>query len=87
MAAMTAGSLGGGVVLDHFGWLVENEERLDAARVIGVLLLMAGVVLVSNGDGWQRLRQARRWNGSARVEPGPETVAEVEPVTAESREG
>jgi uncharacterized membrane protein YdcZ (DUF606 family) len=86
LAAMTAGSLGGGVVLDHFGWLVVDAERLDVARVIGVLLLMAGVVLVSNGDGWQRMRQARRWQGSAAGERG-EAAGEVEAVAAESREG
>ncbi len=91
LAAMTAGSLGGGVVLDHFGWLVADAERLDVARVIGVLLLMAGVVLVSNGDGWQRVRQARWWRGSAPVERGEAAgeveAEETEAVAAESGEG
>lgn len=86
MAAMTAGSLGGGVVLDHFGWLVADQDRLDVARVIGVLLLMAGVVLVSSGEGWRTVRQVRRWRGSVLEERG-EAAGEIEAVAAESREG
>jgi transporter family-2 protein len=42
------GQLIASVVLDHFGWLGIPIHQINAPRVLGVLLLMAGVVLVRN---------------------------------------
>lgn len=50
LVATSAGLLLGGVVLDHFAWLGAAEQRIDVARSAGVVLLLAGVVLVSHGQ-------------------------------------
>jgi transporter family-2 protein len=42
------GQLIASVVLDHFGWLGIPVHQINVPRVLGVLLLMAGVVLVRN---------------------------------------
>ena len=36
-------------MLDHFAWLGAEQQRIDLARSLGVVLLLAGVVLVSRG--------------------------------------
>lgn len=46
MAAVIAAQLTTGVVLDHFGLFSLRHIPLDAARVAGVGLLMAGAALV-----------------------------------------
>ncbi len=46
LAALIAGQLGGGVVLDHLGAFGAATRPIDAIRVIGVAALIAGVVLV-----------------------------------------
>src|ERR687891_179387 len=46
LAALIAGQLGGGVVLDHFGVLGAATRPIDVIRVVGVVALLAGVVLV-----------------------------------------
>ena len=45
---LVAGQLFLSVTLDHKGWLVERIRRVDKARAAGVLLLLAGAVLVQN---------------------------------------
>jgi bacterial/archaeal transporter family-2 protein len=46
LAALIAGQLGGGVVLDHFGVLGGATRSIDLIRVLGVAALLTGVVLV-----------------------------------------
>ena len=46
IAAVTAGTLFGGVGVDHFGWFGGSVIRIDALKVIGLVFLMAGVVLI-----------------------------------------
>ncbi len=46
LAALIAGQLGGGVILDHLGAFGAATRPIDAIRVIGVAALIAGVVLV-----------------------------------------
>ena len=35
-----------GTCLDHFGWLVETVQPLDASRVVGIVVLFVGAWLV-----------------------------------------
>src|SRR5918995_3431858 len=46
LAALIAGQLSGGVVLDHFGVLGAATRPIDLIRVVGVVALLTGVVLV-----------------------------------------
>jgi transporter family-2 protein len=46
IALLIAGQMIGSVVFDHFGWLGLAQRPIDLSRVIGVLLLIAGVVLI-----------------------------------------
>ena len=46
LAALIAGQLGGGVLLDHFGALAPRRVRSMLARMLGVAALLVGVVLV-----------------------------------------
>ena len=46
LAAVIAGQLGGAVVLDQIGAFGAAVRPIDAARLIGVAALLAGVVLV-----------------------------------------
>ena len=46
IALLVAGQMIGSVVFDHFGWLGLAQRPIDMSRVIGVLLLIAGVVLI-----------------------------------------
>lgn len=46
IALLVAGQMIGSVVFDHFGWLGLAQRPIDLSRVIGVLLLIAGVVLI-----------------------------------------
>lgn len=50
MAAIIAGQLATGLLMDHFGLLGGRHIPLDSSRVIGVVLLMAG--------GWLIFRRA-----------------------------
>ncbi|HLF71567.1 MAG TPA: DMT family transporter [Dehalococcoidia bacterium] len=49
VSSVTAGTLLGSVVLDHFGAFGNAEQRLSFVRMAGVVALMAGVVLVRSG--------------------------------------
>ena len=46
LAALIAGQLGGGVVLDHLGAFGAATRSIDVIRVLGIAALLAGVVLV-----------------------------------------
>jgi transporter family-2 protein len=46
IAAVTAGTLVGGVGLDHFGAFGNPVVRVDSLKVIGLGFLMVGVVLI-----------------------------------------
>jgi transporter family-2 protein len=46
LAIAVAGQTVTALVIDHFGWLGFDERAISPGRVLGVLLLVAGVVLV-----------------------------------------
>ena len=46
VAATIAGQLSAGVVIDQYGWLGVEKEPITAAKIIGILLLAAGVYLI-----------------------------------------
>jgi transporter family-2 protein len=46
IALLVAGQMIGSVAFDHFGWLGLAQRPIDLSRAIGVLLLIAGVVLI-----------------------------------------
>ena len=46
VAAVLAGQSLASVLVDHFGWVGFEEQPLSAGRVVGLLLLAAGVALV-----------------------------------------
>ncbi len=48
-AAVIAGQLIGSVLLDSTGWLGVPKMPVSATRILGVLLLFAGVLLVQRG--------------------------------------
>ena len=45
-AAGILGQLGTSLLIDHYGWFGVPVQRLSAVRLIGVVLLTAGVVLI-----------------------------------------
>jgi len=49
MALVVTGQLAAALVLDHFGWLGFATHPISAPRILGGLLLVAGVVLVRRG--------------------------------------
>lgn len=46
IALLIAGQMMASVTFDHFGWLGLDQRPIDLSRVIGVLLLIAGVTLI-----------------------------------------
>jgi bacterial/archaeal transporter family-2 protein len=46
VAATIAGQLSAGVVIDQYGWLGVEKEPITVAKIIGILLLAAGVYLI-----------------------------------------
>lgn len=47
VAGSTAGSLLAALVFDHWGWFGSDIRRVNAGRAAGVLLLIAGVILIA----------------------------------------
>lgn len=45
-AATIAGQLAVAVLIDHFGWLGVEEDRIDVPKLLGIVLLAAGTYLV-----------------------------------------
>lgn len=46
IACLVGGQLVSSVVIDHMGWAGYPVKPIDAGRVIGVILLIAGVLLI-----------------------------------------
>lgn len=46
VALIVAGQMTASLALDHFGWLGYQLHPINGLRVLGVLLLVAGVVLI-----------------------------------------
>ena len=46
MALLVAGQMGMSLVLDHFGWLGIPSQPISMGRIMGAILLFAGVVLI-----------------------------------------
>jgi transporter family-2 protein len=46
VAATVAGQLTGSVVIDHFGLLGLDKQPINAVRIVGIVLLAAGVFLI-----------------------------------------
>lgn len=46
IATTIAGELAVAVLIDQFGWFGVDKQPIDAARVLGIVLLAAGVLLV-----------------------------------------
>jgi len=40
------GQLASSVVLDHFGWVGYHVRTITPTRIIGIVLLIAGVILI-----------------------------------------
>ena len=45
-ALIIAGQLLAAIVIDHYGWLGMSVQEISAGRVIGAVLLIAGVILI-----------------------------------------
>ena len=50
MALALAGQVVASMLLDHFGWFGLVERHVSLPKVLGALLLIAGVVLIQFGD-------------------------------------
>lgn len=48
-AATIAGQLSASIVVDRFGWLGVPEQPITAEKIVGVVLLAAGVALIVRG--------------------------------------
>ena len=46
IALLVAGQMLASIAFDHFGWLGLAERPVDLPRLIGIVLLIAGVVLI-----------------------------------------
>jgi bacterial/archaeal transporter family-2 protein len=46
IAAVVAGQTAASVVIDQFGWVGFREQHISAGRIVGVVLVAAGVALV-----------------------------------------
>jgi bacterial/archaeal transporter family-2 protein len=44
---MVAGQIAAGLVLSHYGWLGSPVEKISLGRMLGVLIMFAGVVLAT----------------------------------------
>ena len=45
-AAVVVGQLGTGLLIDHWGWFGVPVHRMSPARVVGAVLLLAGMALI-----------------------------------------
>ena len=46
LALLVTGQMLTSVAFDHFGWLGLAQRALDGPRIMGVVLLIAGVILI-----------------------------------------
>jgi len=58
MALALAGQVVASLLLDHFGWFGLAERPISMPKVFGVVLLMAGVVLIQFGDAAEKTMTA-----------------------------
>ncbi len=49
MSLVLAGQLGMALALDHFGWVGFRQEPISIGKVGGLLLILAGVLLIRRG--------------------------------------
>jgi transporter family-2 protein len=47
MITLLAGQILGGLLMSHFGWLGSPEDRITGTKLIGVVLMIAGVVIAT----------------------------------------
>ncbi|MFV1995022.1 MAG: DMT family transporter [Verrucomicrobiales bacterium] len=47
MITLLAGQVVGGLIMSHFGWLGSPEDHMNWIKIAGVILMVAGVVLVT----------------------------------------
>lgn len=47
MITLLAGQIIGGIVLSHFGWLGSPQQPITMVKVIGVVVMIAGVILTT----------------------------------------
>jgi transporter family-2 protein len=47
MITLLAGQVIGGLLLSHFGWLGSPVQPISAAKILGVLIMIGGVVLAT----------------------------------------
>lgn len=45
-AAIVVGQLSAGLIIDHFGWFNVAVQRVSPARLVGAVLLVAGMALI-----------------------------------------
>ncbi|MNY63663.1 hypothetical protein D3C86_2006570 [compost metagenome] len=58
MALALAGQVVGSLLLDHFGWFGLVERPVSLSKVFGVVLLVAGVVLIQFSDAAEKAMTA-----------------------------
>jgi transporter family-2 protein len=46
ISLIVAGQMGSSIVLDHFGWIGYPVHPINGFRILGVVLMVAGVVLI-----------------------------------------
>ncbi len=47
MVTLLAGQIIGGIVLSHFGWLGSPQQPITTVKIIGVVIMIAGVILTT----------------------------------------
>ena len=47
MITLLAGQIIGGMVLSHFGWLGSPQQPITMMKIIGVVIMIAGVILTT----------------------------------------
>ncbi len=47
MITLLAGQIIGGIVLSHFGWLGSPQQPITMVKIIGVVVMIAGVILTT----------------------------------------
>jgi transporter family-2 protein len=47
MITLLAGQVVGGLIMSHYGWLGSPEQPITISKVLGVIIMIAGVVLAT----------------------------------------
>jgi transporter family-2 protein len=47
MITLLAGQVLGGLLMSHFGWLGSPVDRITGTKLVGVVLMIAGVVIAT----------------------------------------